>query len=166
MKEKEGQNADLWQQIEKEVLHPIGVYHYPVTRTKERKGKLGVPIMGFNSFPNVDETAKIALLLQNEGRHNDRQLLNRNKVREALNRTSWPGAEATEGRRYQHSIWLKSDLKVGNCTFSLSSMEGWGGHFVSFYPNDIIVIRFTDAVNTDLNHMASAVGEIRNLCDQ
>ena len=165
VKQKEGKEADLWSQIEKEVLQPIGINHFPILRTKERKGKLGVPIMGVASFPNVDEAAKIALLLQNDGRHNGHQLLNRNKVREALNKTEWKGYAAGHGRRYQHSFWVYPNTNVGNCDIELYGMDGRGGHFISFYPKNIIVIRFADAMNYNLTHMAATVGQIKNLCD-
>ena len=165
VKTNEDPDADLWQMVEKDVLRPIGIYHFPIRRTKERKGRLGPPIMGFGSYPNVDEVAKIAVLFQNEGVHKGKQLLNRNKIRQALNKTSWYGYKASQGRQYQHSIWLSPGINAGNCTTEISSMIGRGGNYISFYPNNIIAIRFADAMNYTLDHMATAVGQMKNLCN-
>lgn len=45
----------------------------------EEEGRLGTPIMGWGSYPNVWEAARIGKLLVDEGSYRSQQLLNRIK---------------------------------------------------------------------------------------
>ena len=53
--------------VKDNVLRPLGIPHLPLARTLENDGQLGVPIMGWGSYPNVVEAAKIGRLLHDEG---------------------------------------------------------------------------------------------------
>lgn len=147
VKSREGPEADYWEMVREEVLRPLGIPHLPLVRTLEEGGRLGVPIMGWGSYPTVCEAAKIGQLLHDEGKFQGMQLLNRNKVRAALYRTSRRGLDAgtSFGHReyYLHAMWI-TGLSLPSCPVSASSMRGHGGNHVIVLPSGMIAIRFGD----------------------
>ena len=58
----------------------MNIEFLPVSRTLESEGELGTPVMGWGSYPNVYEAAKIGKLLHDEGEYQGIQLLNRDMV--------------------------------------------------------------------------------------
>jgi CubicO group peptidase (beta-lactamase class C family) len=169
VKSQEGPDADYWELVRQDVLKPLGIEHLPLTRTIEDEGKLGTPIMGWGSYPNVIEAAKIGRLLCDEGRFKDRQLLNKNKVREALYRTSKTGlgAGTSYGRhqRYLNSMWILH-VELTHCDIHAPSMRGHGGNHVIMLPSGVVAIRFSDANFYDTAHMVAVAEFYRSSCQQ
>jgi len=169
VKAKEGPDADYWELVREEVLKPLSIEHLPLTRTIEDEGKLGTPIMGWGSYPNVFEAAKIGRLLCDEGRFKGQQLLNRNKVREALYRTSKTGLGAgnSYGRtqRYLNSMWI-TYIELTPCDIHVPSMSGHGGNHVIMLPSGVVAIRFSDANFYDTGHMVAVAEFYRSSCQQ
>jgi CubicO group peptidase (beta-lactamase class C family) len=163
VKARAGPDADYWLMLREDVLRPLGIENLPIQRTIERDGELGTPIMGWGSYPNVDEAAKIAQLLRDEGLLRGRQLLNRNKVREALHRTSVAGYDAGNGQRYLHSVWLMP-ADAGPCRVQVPTMNGHGGNQVSILPSGLIAIRFGDMNNYDINPLVRTAERYRSSC--
>ena len=83
---REGLLADYWTMVRDDVLGPIGIPHLPISRSIESDATRGAPIMGWGGYPDVDAAAKVALLLQDDGAQDGRQLLSRAKTREAMRR--------------------------------------------------------------------------------
>jgi CubicO group peptidase (beta-lactamase class C family) len=168
VKAREGSEADCWELVRENVLEPLGIKHLPLTRTIEEEGRLGIPIMGWGSYPNVFEAAKIGRLLADEGRYQGQQLLNRNKVREALYRTAKRGlgAGSSYGRaqRYIHSLWI-IHIVLTTCEIPAPTMSGHGGNFVVMLPSGSIAIRFSDANFYDIAHMVAVAEYYRNSCN-
>ena len=169
LKKKEGPKAYLWDMVVNEVLRPIGIFHAPILHTYEEDGGRGVPVLGYGLYPTIDDTAKIATLLQNGGRHNGRQLLSRTKVDEALYRTAKRGL--TYGRRnrfgdrsYHMSFWFQPYHAVAGCLVEIPSMRGYGGNFVTLLPNGVSAFRFADGNHRDLEPMVLAGEALRPLC--
>ncbi len=162
VKAKEGPDADYWELVREHVLKPLGIEHLPLTRTIEEEGRLGIPIMGWGSYPNVCEAAKIGKLLCDEGSFEGQQLLNRNKVREALYRTpkTGLGAGTSYGRaqRYLHTMWI-IHTALSTCDIYAPSMSGHGGNRVVMLPSGVVAIRFGDANFYDIAQMV-AVAEL------
>lgn len=167
VKAKEGPDADYWELVREHVLKPLGIEHLPLTRTIEEEGRLGIPIMGWGSYPNVCEAAKIGKLLCDEGRFEGQQLLNRNKVREALYRTSKTGlgAGTSYGRaqRYLHSMWI-IHIVLSTCDIYAPSMSGHGGNRIVMLPSGVVAIRFSDANFYDIAHMVAVAELCRSSC--
>ena len=169
LKKKEGPKAHIWDMVVNEVLRPIGIFHAPILHTYEEDGGRGVPVLGYGLYPTIDDTAKIATLLQNGGRHNGRQLLSRTKVDEALYRTAKRGL--TYGRRnrfgdrsYHMSFWFQPYHAVAGCLVEIPSMRGYGGNFVTLLPNGVSAFRFADGNHRDLEPMVLAGEALRPLC--
>jgi len=169
VKAMEGPDADFWLMVKKNVLRPLGIPHMPLARTIESDGKLGTPVMGWGSYPNVIEASKIGRLLHNEGKFRGKQVLNEFRVKEALYRTFRAGYDAGSAyglpQEYLHSMWINNiGLSIGVVT--TPSMNGHGGNYVVILPSGVIAIRFSDSNHYDISHMV-AVAEfyISNFLD-
>jgi hypothetical protein len=161
---REGPAADYWTMVREDVLAPIGIQHLPLSRSIESDGRLGTPIMGWGSYPDVDAAAKLAQLLQDDGAHGGRQLLSRTRVREALRRSGRPAYQtATASERYLHSVWtVRTD--TGRCTIDAPLMSGHGGNHVLMLPSGLSVIRFMDAGDYEVRDAVRAAEMYRSSC--
>ena len=169
VKAREGPDADYWLLVKENVLRPLGIPHIPVARTVESDGTLGIPVMGWGSYPTVIEAAMIGHLLHKEGELKGKQVLDAFRVKEALYRTFRSGYDAGMAyglpQEYLHSMWINNiGLSVGVVT--APSMSGHGGNFVVIFPSGTIAIRFSDANLYDISYMV-AVAEyyMRSLLD-
>ncbi|MDH5273242.1 MAG: serine hydrolase, partial [Gammaproteobacteria bacterium] len=77
LKKVRGPDADAWDMLRKEVFEPIGIAHAPVVRTREAGGRDGPAWFSAGYYPTLDDLAKIALLYQDGGAHDGRQILHR-----------------------------------------------------------------------------------------
>jgi hypothetical protein len=164
VRSREGKDADYWSMVEEAVLAPIGVPRVPIQRTFEAGGGLGIPIMGWGSYPDVDAAAKVAQLLQDGGAHGGRQLLSPTKTREAMRRAGHAGyATANPNERYLHSVWtVRTD--TGRCTIDVPLMSGAGGNHVMMLPSGLSVIRFMDADDFEVRPATLAAEMYRSSC--
>ena len=170
LKSQEGPDAHLWDMLTEEVFEPIGVYHLPMLHTLERDGSKGVPIMLLGLYPTVDDTAKIAMLLQNSGRQGDEQLLSPTKIEEALYRRGIVGLPT--GKRfmdgdqaYHMSFWGHPYRTQDGHYFQVPYMQGHGGNSVVLAPNGVSSFRFTDADNYDVEPLIRVAEAIRPFSD-
>ena len=115
-------------------------------------------MLAWGAMPTVDETAKIALLITNEGEYEGQQLLSREKIREALGRTEWAGYDTDErGVVYRHSFRSTIVRTSIRCEVDVSYMLGWGANHVLFLPDDIMIIRFMDKYDFDIDNLVQSV---------
>jgi hypothetical protein len=170
LKRKEGPQAHLWDMVRKEVFRPIGIFQAPKMHSLETGGARGVPLLSYGLYLTIDDTAKVATLFQNGGRHDGVQLLSAAKVAEAIFR---PNAtvglpQALRNRygegRYHLSFWTVPFATATGCSFQIPYMAGYGGNLVALLPNRISVFRFADAFNFDLDSMILAGESLRPLC--
>jgi CubicO group peptidase (beta-lactamase class C family) len=164
VEKKEGKGIYYWDLVHENVLKPIKAESFVLQHTEEPDGSKGIPIIGWGAYPTVDETAKIATLLLNEGRYKNHQLLNKRKVREALYRTDWEGYDSYENRRYNHSFWSRN-ISIGGCTKRVSYMIGHGGNYVMFLPDNAILIWYIDKMDYAIDPVVRAVGKTITWCD-
>jgi CubicO group peptidase (beta-lactamase class C family) len=163
VKAREGPDADYWELVHRNVLNPLGIVRLPVQRTIEPDGRLGTPVQAWGVYPTVEEAAKIARLLQNEGRLGDRQVLSLSKVREAMARTPTRGYDTGGNQSYLHSLWWRpADLP--GCTVHVPTMSGHGGNLVTMLPNGLVAIRFADDNDYDITPMIHATELYRSSC--
>jgi CubicO group peptidase (beta-lactamase class C family) len=150
LKSKEGSNADIWDFVLTEVFRPIGIFQAPIMRTIESDGSKGLPILGYGLYPNVDDLAKLSILLQNGGRHRGRQLLHSGKLAEALYRTDIIGLPTGEMSEYGEITYhlsfngLPFRCKDGRVR-RIPVSTGFGGNHWVLLPNGITTFRFCDA---------------------
>jgi CubicO group peptidase (beta-lactamase class C family) len=149
VEEREGARVYYWDLVHDNVLVPIGAERFTLRRTLEPDGSQGIPILAYGAMPTLDEAAKIALLLENEGEYAGEQLLDRESVREALGRTDWAGYDTDErGVIYRHSFRATTFRPSLRCQVDVSYMLGWGANHVLFLPENVVVIRFMDEYDT------------------
>ena len=157
VKAKEGPDADYWLLVRENVLKLLGIENMPVVRTMESDGSPGTPVAGWGCYPTVVEVAKIGLLYSNEGVHEGRQILNRNKVREALERTSRRGLPANSAStRYLHSFWI-GDISLLTGRVTAPYMSGLGGNTVIVLPGGTVALRFADEDVYDIGPMVAVM---------
>mgnify|MGYP006292956877 CR=1 FL=1 len=157
---REGAGVHYWDLVRDNVLTPIGADDFGVLLTRDADPSKRVPILGLGAYPTLDNAAKIARLFASEGEHQGRQLLNRNKAREALGRTGWEGYRAFSGLRYSHSFWSK-DVRVGLRRITVHYMEGLGDNRIIFFPSDTVSFQFTDEFDDRLNELVRGVERVR-----
>lgn len=158
VEEKEGAGVFYWDLVHDNVLAPIGAEHFTLRHTLEPDGSKGIPILAYGAMPTLDEAAKIALLIANEGEYEGQQLLSRVKVREALGRTDWAGYNTDErGVTYRHSFRATTVRTSIRCQISVSYMLGWGANHVLFLPDDVVIIRFMDEYAFDIDDLVQRV---------
>jgi CubicO group peptidase (beta-lactamase class C family) len=158
---REGEGVHYWDLVRDNVLAPIGADDFGLLFTRDADRSQAVPILGLGAFPTLDNAAKIARLIANEGEHEGMQLLNRNKIREALGRTEWEGYPAFSGLRYSHSFW-STNVFVGLRRVRVSYMEGLGDNRILFFPSGLISFQFTDEFDDKLNELVRAVEGVRS----
>lgn len=169
LKSQEGPNADVWDMVLTEVFKPIGIFHAPIMRTIEPDGSKGLPIFGYGLYPNVDDVAKLSILLQNGGRHQGRQLLHAGRLADALCRTDVKGLPTGERDEFGEVTYhlafngLPYRCKDGRVR-RIPVSTGFGGNHWVLLPNGIATFRFCDANKYGVGSMigvAEALGPFR-----
>lgn len=165
VEQKEGAGIYYWDLVHESVLVPIGAEFFTLRHTLESDGSKGIPILAWGALPTLDEAAKIAMLFSNEGEYEGQQLLSSAKTREALGRTAWAGYSTDErGVNYRHSFRSTTFKTAMRCKVNVSYMLGWGANHVLFLPNDVIIIRFMDEYDFDIDALIQKVEKQIPLC--
>lgn len=161
---REGTGVRYWDLLREDVLRPIGAAQLDVLHTRDAQPGQRLPLLGYGARPNLDEALRIARLIAAEGEHQGRQLLSRQKVREALGRTPWPGYPTGDpALHYRHAFW-SGELGTGACRVAVSYMQGHGSNHVLILPGDALVVRFMDEADDDLDTLVDAVQRLRGAC--
>lgn len=166
VEEKEGEKINYWDLVHQEVLTPIGAAHFSLLHTIEESDDDAIPILGLGALPTLDEAAKIALLLANGGRYNGQQILDGEKVTEAFDPNLQDGYQTQNdyrGQHYRHSFWSKS-ISTSTCKVNASYMLGFGENYVIFLPSNVLIFRFLDEHDMDIDPLIQAVEGIRSSC--
>lgn len=142
---REGDDADLWQMMLDEVYGPIGVHHLPKSRTWETD-RPAVPLLAWGIYVTIDDVAKIARLLENRGKHDGVQILSKAGLAEALYDTDVRGLPNGGSNRfgintYHLTVWHENFTTDAGKTYTIPTMNGYGGNFVKLMPNGMIGFR-------------------------
>jgi hypothetical protein len=149
-----GPGADVWDMLRSEVLEPIGIAHAPAVRTREARGRRGIPWLNAGYYPTLDDLAKLALLYQRRGACGGQQLLHRGltddllSARDAipkqgdlsLGRREASGANGGGGELYRMGFHFRPYAGAGGKQYYLPTMWGAGESEVVLYPNGLISI--------------------------
>lgn len=154
LKSMRGPKADLWDMLQAEVFAPIGIHHAPAVKTREPDGRDGLIWFSAGYYPTLDDLAKIALLYQQQGAHEGKQILNKQltmdvfAARDALQKDSdfsvsrvAPADAAPDAPFYRMGIHFVP--YVGSASkrlFRLPRMSGFGENEVTLFPNGIVSI--------------------------
>ncbi|MDE2052832.1 MAG: serine hydrolase, partial [Gammaproteobacteria bacterium] len=160
VKSLRGPGADVWDMLQREVFEPIGIAHAPVVRTREARGRRGVPWFNAGYYPTLDDLAKIALLYQNRGSYGGEQILHRDLTEDLLAaRDALPkrgdlslggkgcaAAGAAEGELYKMGFHFRPYVDSRGKQYYLPTMWGAGESEVILYPNGIVSIVIAKAL--------------------
>ena len=174
LKEVEGPDASFWRFLLDEVYRPIGIPVPAISLTNEPDGHVGVPTVQQGFYATLDELARLAMLLQNGGEHDGRQILHRAKLAELMYETPVRGlgdGRPTEAgmRTYHMATWHWPFTVAEGCTVDLPYMSGWGGQRVMMFPNGMTTIRIArlgvgEQTLADPTVPAAFVHALRPLC--
>lgn len=171
----EGPEATLVDMIMEEVFQPIGIYHIAANHTIEAGDADGQIKAEFGYYPTFDEMTKIALLYQNHGEWNGKQILNRSLVGSLLPGEEPPAMalvkeeeEVTEHGALHYAMnWHIEPYAVADeCVLHLPSMSGFGGNLVTLLPGDMVSLRVANATS-DFNSpaaQADAAAQLTSFC--
>lgn len=169
IKSEFGDDANLMSYLNEYVYQPIGIQHVPMMLTYELNPDDGVPWGAVGLYPTADDIAKIAILLQNEGRYGDDQILHPEVIRRALFRSESMGLRsywsdnADGNSRYQLSFWTYP-IQGDSCFQQVPYMSGYGGNVVALLPNGLTAFRFADAQIYSPRNLIEASLQILPLC--
>jgi len=165
LREKEGEDADLWQMMVDEVYRPIGIHHISMTHTREKDEK-GTPMMAWGIYVSIDDTAKIGMLIQNGGMHNGIQLLSKEGIAEALYETEIRGLLTGESnihgaKSYHLTLWHENYVTENGLVHNVPRMSGYGGNIVQLMPNGMIGFRIGNGGDVALEQMTIIADQIK-----
>jgi len=164
-REKEGDDADLWQMMLDEVYRPIGIHHLPQSQTWETD-RPRVPLLAWGVYLTLDDVGKIGSLLQNGGAHNGVQLLSKAGLAEALYQTDVRG-HPTGGSNeygintYHLTVWHENFKTASGTNYTIAGMNGYGGNIVRLMPNGMIGFRMGNGGNKPVEQMIVVSDAIR-----
>ena len=166
---KEGDDADLWQMMLDEVYGPIGVHHLPMSRTWETD-RPGVPLLAWGVYLTIDDVAKIAGLIQSGGIHDGVQLLSKAGLAEALYETDIRGLPTGASNKYgintyHLTVWHENYTTSSAKTYTIPSMNGYGGNIVKLMPNGMIGFRMGNGGSKLVEQMIVIADKIRPFDD-
>ncbi len=177
LKTKEGETADLWDMLKREVLEPIGIHYAPTSRTLEPDGRPGQPLMAFGYYPSVEDIVKITRLYHQMGIWNGRQLLFGPRISTILNGPTSRGLPTGQAGKfgetnYFNAFWLPRYHSPGGCKISYPRMQGIGGVVVALLPGQMTGIRIgkfrtesSKGIHAyDTDGMADVAGRLGGYC--
>jgi hypothetical protein len=166
LESKEGPDADIWEMVLEEVYRPIGIFHAPIMRTVESGESTGLPLFGYGLYPNVDDVAKLSILLHNGGRHQGRQILHAGRLAEAMFRTDVAGLPTGESNEHggltYHLAFNGLPYRGENGRLHrIPFSTGYGGNHWVLLPNGVTTFRFTDADRYGISSMVDVAAALR-----
>lgn len=170
LKSVRGPSADLWNMLRAEVFEPIGIRHAPAVRTREPGGREGLVWLNAGYYPTLDDLAKIALLYQDRGAHNGRQILNRQLTSDLLGARDalQKDGDSSLARAVAENAGPTAELYemgfhfvpyVGSAShrlYHLPTMYGSGENEVTLFPNHMISIVMAKAAQLPAGERAKS----------
>ncbi|HEX8754812.1 MAG TPA: hypothetical protein VF745_00625 [Steroidobacteraceae bacterium] len=162
VKAMRGPGADVWDMLRSEVLEPIGIAHAPLVRTREARGRRGIPWLNAGYYPTLDDLAKIALLYQSRGAYGGEQILHRSLTEDLLAaREALPkrgdlslGSKGSEGELYRMGFHFRPYVGSRGQRYHLPTMWGAGESEVVLYPNGLVSIVIGKALGLPVGESA------------
>lgn len=158
LKSVRGPSADIWEMLRSEVFAPIGIRHAPVVRTREPDGTDGLAWFSAGYYPTVDDLAKIAMLYEDKGAHNGKQLLEptltarllstEDTIRESSDMAGVRGLPAPGSGELLYKMGFHfypyTHARSGKRVY-VPMMRGSTGNLIGLYPNHVVSIRLAKA---------------------
>jgi hypothetical protein len=165
LKSKRGPHADAWDMLRHEVFEPIGIHHAPTVRTREAGNRDGPAWFSAGYYPSLDDLAKIALLYQDEGVHDGKQILHRGLTQDLLaargaldklsDNSSARATDAPPPQLYKMGFHYTTftGSRSGKARL-LPTMSGSGDNEVILFPGRIVTIRTANVANVPTGEKA------------
>jgi len=166
LKQKEGDDANLWTMLVDEVYAPIGIRHMPANFTKEPGGDAGMPLLAWGLYMTIDDIVKLSRLIQNNGEHNGQQILSATKLAEARYLTDVRGLSTGASNQfgdksYHMTFWHEPYTTATGATYSIPEMHGWGGNVIAIMPNGTTGFRIGNGGYAEFEQMISVSDKLR-----
>lgn len=117
--------------IDKELLKPLGIVNYAW-----QDDISGLPKAAAGCSFRSRDMLKFGMLVANEGKWNDEQLVPAKFVEQATGRL-----HTNEGGTSYGYFWWRADMKVGDKSYDCKSGRGAGGQFILMLPElDLIIV--------------------------
>jgi CubicO group peptidase (beta-lactamase class C family) len=167
LKSMRGPETDAWTVLRNEVLAPIGIAHAPAVRTREPGGD-GPVWFNAGYYPTLDDLAKIALLYEDGGAHDGKQLLHREltldllAARNALDKQgdgsiSRPRRDDPPAKLYHLGFHYSPYRGSQSQTLHyLPTMSGFGENEVVLFPNHVVAIRTAKVAEVPTGEQAAS----------
>jgi CubicO group peptidase (beta-lactamase class C family) len=173
LKAHEGPKATVWKMLRREVYRPIGIFHAPTNSTVDPNGSKGHALMAYGHYPTLDDLAKIALLYENHGTWNGKQLLDSSLVSKLLPQDTPPEeallASSDGSTYYLTNWWLQQMESDDGCTKYFSNMQGWGGNTVTLAPQETVVMRIRNyfySTPDPRDTINDIIDELTSVCEE
>jgi len=166
-KSMEGDDAHIWDMMQREVYEPIGIYEAPMAHTREPDGSQGVPLYGVGLYPTAHDLARVIRLFENSGRSGQEQLISWDHAQSALFRGNnglsiGSSTRAGDPYLYHYGFWSEPYRGAGGCLIQLPYMSGFGGNMLVVGPNGVSGFRFSDTHNYDVLGIAQDMERVRS----
>ena len=143
-----------------EVYRPIGIHHLPKSLTFDSDRPV-VPLLAWGVYPTIDDLGKIATLIRERGDHEGVQILSRAGLAEALYDDGVQGLPTGETNTYHLTVWHENYKTESGRTYTIPSMNGYGGNVVRIMPNGIIGFRMGNGGRKPVERMIAIADAIR-----
>lgn len=149
---KEGRKATIKNMLSQEVFEQIGIYYSPVNNTIESDEDTNYLRMDFGYYATLDELTKIALLFENQGNWDGKQILHEHLIDDILPKSKPPkyaikkDVKNEYGPKYYVMNWhVEPFLTSEDSTIYIPNMKGYGGNLVTMMPNKLIGLRMANS---------------------
>ncbi|MCP4387853.1 MAG: hypothetical protein GY802_06140, partial [Gammaproteobacteria bacterium] len=178
LRREEGEDADLWEMMNREVFQPIGIASLPIRQTLPDVQDRGVPIFNNGLFVTLEDVVKIEALIRAGGKFGNRQILHAELLKQpfdsGVEQNSYPTGwinNTGEESRYFRSFWYGLHQSTAGCEVRVPLMSGAGGNAILIMPNGTTALRFAsgrgeddDNDTWDQTPMSRVADAIRPLC--
>lgn len=170
LKTKEGDDANLWDFLKREVYEPIGIHYAPTNKTIEQDGSEGQPLSAYGYYPTAGDLLKIAELYQNGGKFDGKQILSADEIADITVTSDPVGLETgLERKPYYAKAFWRYPFESDTCSLYFPSMDGWGENHVMLMPNDMTAIRLAknwdgDESSEDVTSIIRVANQIKSFC--
>ncbi|MCX7179397.1 MAG: serine hydrolase [Proteobacteria bacterium] len=170
--QQQGSGADIFNMVRDEVYKPIHLSAGALTTLRTDNSPTGIPLAGYGLFWTLDDTAKIAMLLNNQhGVIGNKQVLNADMLADSMQQNPLDRGVLTTGYpvfSYNNGFWAKqmtpAEFPQFSCSFWVPFMSGRGGVTIAMMPNGATYYSFSDNEDYIWYSAAYESNKLKRIC--
>lgn len=170
--QQQGSGADIFNMVRDEVYEPIHLSAGAMTTLRTDNSPTGTPLGGYGLFWTLDDTAKIAMLLNNQhGAIGNNQVLNADMLADSLQQNPLDRGVLTTGYptfSYNNGFWAKqmtpAEFPQFSCAFWVPFMSGRGGVTIAMMPNGSTYYSYSDNEDYIWYSAAYESNKLKRMC--